>query len=193
LVTDESTAVNHGQGDLKVTQARGYARVALIQDGGFESFDNLPCHSDNPNNMCYGTETPYWIGTSSSTGTDDATFFSFGPYAHLGKGVVILGSATGIDNFPGTVTPKEPLTTVSGKTYKLSFFYAAYWVTGDLAAEAHMDVLWNGQMVFSVPNGYTDWTLFEVEVTAQGNDVLAFSGGGFPAYGFLDDVELVRV
>ncbi|KAL0578875.1 hypothetical protein V5O48_003108 [Marasmius crinis-equi] len=187
LPTDASTAVNYGQGNLKVTQSRGYRRKNLVTDGGFESYQ-----CGDGSDFCYGNSTTGngWIASSPSGGTLDATVFHYKPYAHSGNGVVILGSAVGADVFSGTLKPAQPLNTVAGKTYKIQWFMASTYSGAILQADAFLNVLWNNESVQFFKTGYSPWNYYEVTVTAKGNDQLAFTGGNGTAYTFVDDISV---
>ncbi|KAF9000110.1 hypothetical protein BDQ17DRAFT_1360120 [Cyathus striatus] len=186
LVADESTAVNTGQGDLAVTFSRGYKRKNFIFDGGFEGFLNC-------DDFCFASSYADWVGTSAPGGVLDATFFFFETFAHSGHGSALLGSANGTDNLPGTITPSGPLATVAGKTYEISFFQQSSFAGSSLESDAFFQVLWNGQIVQTVNVGFTDWKFFSFQVTAQGNDVFAISGGKAPAWSFIDDINIFEI
>ncbi|KAK7042954.1 hypothetical protein VNI00_008691 [Paramarasmius palmivorus] len=186
-VADASTANNYGQGDLKVTQSRGYRRKSVVPDGDFESYQCA-----NGDDFCYISSTSTWTGVSPVGGSLDATIFHYKPYAHSGNGVAILGSANGADAFPGTLKPASPLVTVPGQTYIVQFFTWTSWNTPQQQASAHVTVSWNGQEVQIFNLGYAGWTYHEVSVVASGNDELAFTGGNFPAYVFMDDVYVFQ-
>ncbi|KAG5635908.1 hypothetical protein H0H81_009689 [Sphagnurus paluster] len=182
LPADESTAVNYGQGDLKVTYARGYRRKSLIVDGGFESY--------NCDDFCFAASSTNWIGTSLDGGSLDASIFHYAPYARSGSSVALLGSATGADALPGTLTVANPLATVPGRQYVIAFFHASVYSGQAAEKDAFFEVLWNDQVVKSYTPGYQPWTFYEITVTAQGNDKLAFRGGKAPAWSFIDDVDV---
>ncbi|KAF8650694.1 hypothetical protein AX16_005068 [Volvariella volvacea WC 439] len=181
--SDSSTATNFGQGDLKVTFSRGYRRQSALADGGFEGFSKCSGSS-----FCFGTESANWIGTSDSTGFDDATIFNWTPYAHSGNSVGILGSATGADNFAGTLTYAKPLDTISGRQYTITFFHSSSFSSADLEADTKVEVVWNGDVVGTITPGFSPWTYYHFEVEAKGQDTLAFHGGKAPAWSFIDDV-----
>ncbi|KAK7033638.1 hypothetical protein VNI00_012638 [Paramarasmius palmivorus] len=186
-VTDASTVTNYGQGDLKVTQSRGYRRKSVVPDGDFEGYQCA-----NGEDFCYTTSTNTWIGISPSGGNLDATIFHYKPYAHSGNGVAILGSANGADAFPGTLKPASPLATVPGQTYVVQFFTWTSWNAPQQQASAYVTVSWNGHDVQTFNLGYAGWTYHEVSVVANGNDEFAFKGGNFPAYVFVDNVHVFQ-
>ncbi|PPR02255.1 hypothetical protein CVT26_011723 [Gymnopilus dilepis] len=186
LVADESTAVNTGQGDLQVTFSRGYARKNFIVDGTFEAFNEC-------DDFCFDTQDANWIGSSPSGGTLDATIFFFQPFAHNGNAVALLGSATGVDALPGTLTYARPLATEAGKAYQISFFQASSFSPPDEEAPAFIDVVWNGQTVTTFKPGFANFEYLSVNVVAQGSDTLAFHGGAAPAWSFIDDVTVFQL
>lgn len=169
-----------------MTYSRGYRRKNLITDGGFEGF---PCSSE----FCFGPSYPNWIGSSPAGGSLDATIFHYQPYAHAGKGVGLLGAATGADALPGTLTPAHPLQTVAGKKYTITFFHASVYSGSVSEQEAFVDILWNGQVVSTIHPNYSPWKYYEFTVTAKGNDVVAFHGGKAPAWSFIDDVNIFEL
>jgi hypothetical protein len=183
LVSDASTAVNYGQGDLKVTYSRGYKRKNLLTDGGFEGYTGCT-------NFCFAESYTNWVGTSPVGGTQDATFFFYPPYARTGSASALLGSAAGRDDKPGTITPAGTLATVAGKKYQITFFQNSAYSGPTLQAPAFVEILWNGVVVNTIRPGYSSWTFHAVDVTAQGNDVVAFRGGKAPAWTFLDDIAI---
>ena len=186
LPTDASTAVNHRQGDLNVTLSRGYRRQSFVVDGGFEGYDGCL-------RFCYTESYLNWIGTSPANGTLDATIFVYHEYAHFGQGVGLLGSAVGLDDLAGTLTPRHSLYTTAGHTYQIAFFHSSTFSGPELETDAFVAVLWNGEVVGRVRNGYQPWTFYSFFVTAVGSDVLAFHGGKAPAWSFIDDVFLFKV
>jgi len=181
LPSDESTATNTGQGDLQVTYSRGYRRLSVLPDGGFEGYG---CGGS----FCYTESYANWIGTSAPGGFQDATIFHYAPYARTGHGSGLLGSATGADAHPGTLKPAQPLVTVPGKEYMITFFHYSGFSGPTLQADAFVEVQWNGVVVRRIEPGYSLWTYWEVRVTAQGADELGFHGGMAPAWSFLDDI-----
>ena len=185
IPSDNSTATNYGQGNLQVTFARGYQRKNLIQDGDFESYDT--CNDDG---TCFTESSSGWTGTSPDGGRLDATIFNYQPYAHSGSAVGVLGAAYGDDSLSGTLQPVQPLNTVAGKQYQINFFHAAAFSGPSLESNALVNVMWNGQVVLTTTPGFQDWKLYQVSVTAQGQDTLAFTGGAAPAWSFIDDVAV---
>ncbi|KAF8798617.1 hypothetical protein BYT27DRAFT_7228349 [Phlegmacium glaucopus] len=186
IVADESTAVNTGQGDLAVTFSRGYKRINYVVDGGFEGFNicDTFCFSDSYSN---------WIGTSPAGGFLDASIFFFAPYAHTGNGVGLLGSATGADTLSGTLTPAQPLATVAGQSYTITFFQASAFSGPSFEAPAFVDILWNGEIVSTIHPGFSNYEYFSFNVVGAGNDVLAFHGGVAPAWTFIDDIAVFQI
>lgn len=180
LPTDASTAVNFGQGDLKVTFSRGYKRTNLVSDGGFEAF---PCSSD----FCFDASDSAWTGITPLSGDLDASIFYFVSYAHSGHGSGLLGSAFGTDTLSGTLEQNQPLATTAGKTYTISFFHNSAF-SGSAEAAAFVQILWNGDVVGEIKPGFEEWTFHELTAVGTGNDTLAFHGGTAPAWSFLDDI-----
>lgn len=163
-----------------MTYSRGYKRKSLTVDTGFEGYT---C-----DDFCFDASSTNWIGTSPVGGTFDASIFHYAPYAHSGSSVALLGSAIGADALAGTLTPAQPLKTVAGGKYTITFFHASVYSGQASEAAAFVDVLWNGNVVTTIRPGYSPWTYYEFQVTAKGNDVLAFHGGKAPAWSFLDDI-----
>ena len=186
MPNDESTAVNHGQGNLKVTFSRGYRRESYVVDGGFEGY--FACL-----HFCYTESYFNWVGISPENGTEDATIFTYHDYAHFGNGVGLLGSAVGVDSLPGTLTPRQPLYTVPGRQYLLTFFHSSTFSGPALEADAFVEIMWNGKVIATIRPGYQAWTFYSFPVIAEGNDVLAFHGGRAPAWSFIDDVFLFKL
>ncbi|KAJ7500878.1 hypothetical protein B0H11DRAFT_1714287 [Mycena galericulata] len=182
LPTNESTATNQGQGDLIVTHSRGYSRISILSDGGFEGFNAC-------DDFCFTASYANWIGTSPQGGNLDASIFRYPPYARTGHGSALLGAAYGGDPFPGTLTPAAPLKTKSGKPYVLQAFTASAFSGPESEASAHVNISWNGAVVGSV-SGYSLYVPVQVTVVGTGNDQLAFIGGAAPAWTFLDDLTI---
>ncbi|KAJ7736590.1 hypothetical protein DFH07DRAFT_779660 [Mycena maculata] len=182
IPADASTAVNFGQGDLVVTLSRGYSRLSVLPDGGFEGY--TAC-----DDFCFTDSYANWIGTSSSGGQDDATVFFFPPYARTGHGSGLLGSADDADSFNGTLTPAQPLTTEKGKSYVVQAFVGNDFSGQPLENTAFVFILWNGVKVGEV-TGFQHYTPVQATVTATGKDVLSFTGGDAPAWSFLDDISV---
>ena len=171
---------------MKVTESRGYSRVPLLPDGGFESYT---CSGGS--DYCYttGTGTATWTTTSANGGTMDAWLYHYKPYAHSGSVFAVLGSGFGSDASAGILQPAKPLKTKAGSKYIVSFFYDQSVNGPQYQASGYTDVKWNGQTVLALA-AYQTWTYYEVEVTAQGNDMLSFVGGKAPAYSFIDDIKI---
>ncbi|TFK67813.1 hypothetical protein BDN72DRAFT_858855 [Pluteus cervinus] len=182
IPTDASTATNTGQGDLSVTYSRGYQRISILPDGGFE--DYLEC-----DDFCYASSDANWVGTIPSGGSEDAEIFYDTDYARTGHGSLCLGSSSGADALPGTMTTANPLDTVAGSDYWIQFFQESAFRSNPEDA-AFVNVFWNGVQVLAITPGYQTWTPYQVSVTAVGSDVLSFTGGSFPSYDFLDDISL---
>ncbi|KAF9059096.1 hypothetical protein BDP27DRAFT_1431856 [Rhodocollybia butyracea] len=186
IVADASTAVNFGQGDLQVTESRGYSRKNVVVDGGFEGYT---CGGlDVP--LCFTQGYANWQGTSPVGGNFDASIFNYQPYAHTGNSVGLLGSAFGSDQLSGTIAPASPLATVAGQSYTLQFFHSSFYSGAQAEASASMSIIWNGVTIDTIHPGFSQWTGHQYTVTAQGNDLLQFTGGSAPAYVFIDDIAL---
>lgn len=186
IVADESTAVNTGQGNLTVTFSRGYKRNNYVIDGGFEGYNECDF-------FCFTQSYTNWIGTNSDGGFFDATIFYFPPYAHHGNGVGLLGSAYGSDSLPGTLTPAQPLRTVAGQKYTITFFQASAFSGPDGEAPAFIDILWNGDVVSTLRPGFSNYEYNSFDVVGAGDDVLAFHGGAAPAWTFIDDIAVYQI
>ncbi|KAF7334724.1 hypothetical protein MVEN_02303100 [Mycena venus] len=179
LVTDESTADNTGQGDLVVTFSRGYKRISVLPDGGFEGY--TAC-----SDFCFTTSDATWIGTSPSGGDQDATIFFFPTYAYTGNSVGLLGAAFGDDSLLGTLSPAAPLATKAGVSYVIQCFMNTAFSGADLEASANVDITWNGATVGTF-SGFSDWQFVQATVTGTGSDQLAFVGSPAPAWAFIDN------
>ena len=166
-----------------MTLSRGYRRLSLVPDGGFEAYT-----CDDGGVFCYTAAYANWVGTSF--GKLDATIFSWPPYARTGKGSGLLGSATGVDAFPGTLSPAKPLVTVPGREYKIQFFHSSSYSGQFAERDAYVEVVWNGGVVATIRPGYSQWSCYEFKVTGCGEDTLAFTGGEAPAWSFIDDVSV---
>lgn len=179
LVADESTAVNTGQGDLAVTYSRGYKRISVLPDGGFEGY--TAC-----DDFCFTASDATWIGTSPSSGSLDAAIFFSPPYAYIGHGVGLLGAAFGDDALLGTLSPAAPLATKAGVSYSIQCFMNTAFSGSELEASANVDIQWNGATVGSF-SGFSDWKFVQATATGTGSDVLAFVGSPAPAWAFIDN------
>jgi hypothetical protein len=115
--------------------------------------------------------------------------FHFSNYAFAGNGVGTLGSGDGVDALSGTLTPAKPLDTTAGAKYTIQFFHASSF-NDNLETGAFVDILWNGQKVATINPGDSPYKPYQFDVTAKGKDVLSFHGGSFPAYDFIDNVDL---
>jgi len=58
---------------------------------------------------------------------------------------------------------------------------------------AFVEVIWNDKVVLTLSPGWQQWTYYAVTVTAKGDDKLEFRGGKYPAYSFIDDVNVFAV
>ena len=157
--------------------------VNILTDGDFEGYQAC-------SDFCFTSSYENWIGSGS--GTSDATIFHYSPYAHTGNGVGLLGSATGADDLPGTLTYAHPLGTTAGLTYVVKFWINSAFSGASLETGAFVQGLWNGVQVFEVVTNYLPWTEYSFEVVAVGNDILAFRGGKAPAWSFIDDITVIK-
>ncbi|KAJ7676729.1 hypothetical protein DFH06DRAFT_1266209 [Mycena polygramma] len=184
LVSDESTAVNTGQGPLVVTFSRGYARKSVLPDGGFEGFTEC-------SDFCFAASYANWIGITPFGGDFDASIFFFTDYAHTGHGSALLGAAFGDDSLPGTLKPVHPLTTEKGAAYVVQCFMSSAFSGEQLEEPAKVDILWNGARVGGV-SGFSEYTFVEAPVVGTGRDLLSFVGGAAPAWTFIDDCNVYK-
>ncbi|KAJ7578266.1 hypothetical protein C8J56DRAFT_1170591 [Mycena floridula] len=182
IPADQSSAVNTGQGDLQVTFSRGYRRISVLPDGGFESFSNCKGKA-----VCFTESDANWIGACDFGGQLDAVIFDFPLFAHSGHSAVALGSANGFDNHPGSFTAAHPLTTKPGRNYVVQLFHGGF-VASSKAQKSSVTIKWNGQTIGTISAGNSPWTFFQFPVKAKGKDTFSFTGGSFPAYDFLDDI-----
>ncbi|KAF7313198.1 hypothetical protein MKEN_01006300 [Mycena kentingensis (nom. inval.)] len=189
LKSDASTAVNTGQGSLKVTYSRGYARKNLVIDGGFEEYDD--CAADD---FCFTESYSNWVGSSPAGGNLDASIFNFVPYSHLGHGVALFGAAFGDDARNGTLRPAKPLLTRPGAKYVVQCFFISSFSGEALEAPAKVDILWNGVRVGGTSGFLAEYKFTQSDVViGTGNDDLAFVGGAAPAWTFMDNVVVYEV
>jgi hypothetical protein len=72
--------------------------------------------------------------------------------------------------------------------YTIMFFLASDYSTPALEAPSFVEVIWNGVVVTTIRAGYSPWTYYSVDVTAVGDDTVAFHGGKAPAWTFIDDI-----
>ncbi|KAJ3913075.1 hypothetical protein F5877DRAFT_84144 [Lentinula edodes] len=186
IPADTSTAINYGQGNLTVTQSRGYKRITYVLDGGFEDYacDGL--------SFCYTDTTAGWLASSPKDGYYDASIFHYQPYAHSGEAVALLGSATGHDNYSGMLTYGSSLSTEAGVRYVIEFFHSSFYSGREGEVDAFVEVYWNGSLIGTIRPGYSQWKYYKFEVVGQGNDELYFRGGKAPSYDFIDDIFVMQ-
>ncbi|RDB25603.1 hypothetical protein Hypma_006448 [Hypsizygus marmoreus] len=189
-VSDASEATNFGEPDGSIVNSKGYRRKSLLPDGGFENF-NCPAGPDS--DFCWTNKTSTWTGISSGPFTDASIFYyrpsgDSQPYARSGSRVGVLGEVTQRDDLPGTLRTANPLDTIAGKQYVITFFHRSWFSDGDDLG--FVEVRWNEDVVLANQQGTSDWTYHEVPVTAAGEDVLEFHGGKAPAWSFIDDVDV---
>ena len=169
LVANPSTATNTGQGSLKVTYARGYSRQPLNPDGDFSGSD------------------PTWI-------TQGSSILHGSSLAHRGSDVGVVGMQTtpAPGSSLGSITLARPLATHASWTYGLQFFASARPTVSSapLNGSTVSQVLWNNIVVATIAPQTTDWKVYTVSVTGQGNDVLSFVQTDGTVYTLIDEVSL---
>ncbi|KAF5353002.1 hypothetical protein D9757_014961 [Collybiopsis confluens] len=175
IPTDESTAVDFGQGDLQVSISRGYKRLDVIVDGGFEGYT---CDSSNtdPVPFCFTNTYYIWMTAWPLGGFMDAAIVDYAPYARTGHSVGLLGSIYNNQQFIGTLEPDAVLRTQAGATYMLQFYHSSLYAGEAAEASASMQIIWNGEIVATLSPGFQDWTREQFTVLAQGVDALQFTG-----------------
>ncbi|KAG7089800.1 hypothetical protein E1B28_011450 [Marasmius oreades] len=184
LPTDNSTATNPGDATVSISASRGYRRTSAVPDGSFETFACTP-----PALTCSIASFNGWVGTSDNATVLDTAAISHDPaLAHFGSGSISLGSISGKTNASGTETFKVA-TTVKGRNYALGLFHSNTLRNPTNASLGIVSVVWNGVIVDTI-TGAQNWTFHGYTLTAAGNDTLAFHGGKFPAFDFIDDVFL---
>ncbi|KAE9403666.1 hypothetical protein BT96DRAFT_964469 [Gymnopus androsaceus JB14] len=188
IPTDNSTAINYGQGDLVVTWSRGYKRTNYVQDGNFEAYT-----CEGGLNFCFTQSDSTWTGSSPQGGDDDATIFHYEPYAHSGTSVGLLGSAYDSDSLAGTLAPAKSLATEQAVNYIIQFFHSSSYSGQEGEKNAFVDVIWNGVVIATITPGYSVWKPYQYRVSGRGDDTLAFTGGSAPAYSFIDDISVFEV
>jgi len=140
---------------------------------------------------CWAESSNNWLATSSDS--FNAVFLSNEPaFARRGDTSGLLGSAYGVyGDFPGTIAPTQPLQTTAGKMYLIEVWQWSGYNPPFYQQDAWFDIIWNGVVVSAVRPGYrATYTRFTVEVTAVGDDTIAFHGGRYPDYSFLDDIAV---
>jgi len=165
----------------------------ILPDGGFESFDT--CGPRAGEDICYYNSSPGWIGIDDAGAPADSAIIFYSPYSHSGHTVGVITVAYGSSGLSGTLKPVQPLNTVPGQKYQVSFFHGAPTEVPSNSSTAFAKLLWNGQVVFSTPYPVANtWKQYQVNVTAVGQDLLAFHGGtssGRASY--IDDVSVYAV
>ena len=94
---------------------------------------------------------------------------------------------------PGTLTPAQPLQTVAGQNYTITFFQASAFSGVYDEIPAFIDIRWNGNVVLTVRPGFSNYEYISLNVVGAGNDVLAFHGGAAPAWTFIDDIAVYQI
>ncbi|KAF9266586.1 hypothetical protein L218DRAFT_996750 [Marasmius fiardii PR-910] len=183
LPTDNTTATNTGDANVKISNSRGYRRLSATPDPGFETFVCTP-----PALTCSAQSFGGWVGSSdNATVLDTAAIVHDPTLAHFGSSAISLGSISGRTTASGTQT--RNITTIKGRSYALGFFHSSTQKNPANAAGASVNVTWNGVVIESI-SGAQNWTFHGQTLTATGNDTLAFHGGRAPAFDFIDDVFL---
>jgi hypothetical protein len=187
LASDETTAVNYGQGSLVVTLSHGYARKSALIEG------YTMC-----NQTCLTQTYANWIG-STSNGIPDSSIFFNPMYAHTGHGSALLGAVSGTAATAfGTLTPVQPLKTDNGANYVVQCFFWSGYNDPSQEASAKVDILWNGKRVGGTSRYTKDYTFVQAPVVATGSDNLTFVGGSTPAWNspapwtFIDNCKVYK-
>ncbi|KAF8951215.1 hypothetical protein BDZ97DRAFT_1032046 [Flammula alnicola] len=170
LPTDISTATNLGTDQLQVSESRGYARITLIPDGGFEGFTCVCCPG-HP--FCSTTSYAAWtVLTDSVAGSPTEILRLTG--THTGFVFATLGFFSAGN--PGLLAPTaQPLATIAGKVYVITLFLRVIGVASDGVTPATgFGVMWNGAVVFTPKAVENNWNFYQVQVTAIGNDQVVF-------------------
>ncbi|KAJ3054640.1 hypothetical protein HK097_001248 [Rhizophlyctis rosea] len=164
-----------------ISDSRAYRKINLVTDGSFES---AQCSSFD----CYSSSLATW--TAGGQNAFDAAFINHATLPLRGTGVAVLGSIFDLDDYPGTISPKNKLNTIAGKTYKLSFWQQSTFWGPFLQRRAFFKVYWNGELIKTENVGYQSWKQFSYSVVAKGQDTFTIEGGRAGALSFIDDVEL---
>ena len=93
----------------------------------------------------------------------------------------------------GTLTPAQPLQTVAGQNYAITFFQASAFSGPTDESPAFVDILWNGDVVSTIRPGFSNYEFVCINVVGAGDDVLAFHGGAAPAWTFIDDIGVYQI
>ena len=88
------------------------------------------------------------------------------------------------------LTPAQPLETVAGKSYVITFFHDSQVINSTAESYYLVDVMWNGDVIATITPGFSPWKLYQFTATAVGNDVLAFRGGRESAWSLIDDISV---
>lgn len=187
MLSDAAQATNEGSPDRRITNSRGFQRISLLPDGGFEDY-KCPSEED----LCFTDHASEWTAITASGNFTDAAIFFNKAYARSGNGVGILGEVSQRDNLPGILTPATPLQTVAGSQYKIALFHKSGF-GDDSYKYAFVDVRWNGNVAITIRPVSNAWTYYEGIVTAIGEDVLEFYGGNAPSWSFIDDISVFQV
>ncbi|KAF9471247.1 hypothetical protein BDN70DRAFT_998689 [Pholiota conissans] len=175
IPTDGSTATNKGTSALKISESRGYTRVTLIQDGGFEGWNCTACCTAP---FCSTRSYFAWevLPLPGFTTLDGVTTILRLTGAHTGFDFATLGCFDTPQN-PGILQPvAQPLQTIAGQKYLITFFHQARSNNGDGTFSSQFKVLWNGNVVFTITGPLPDlnWRYYQVKITAVGGDKVGF-------------------
>lgn len=164
------------EANSSVTASRGYRRVSVVVDAGFEGFQcDSPEDDGNPN----------WLALYDAEPVD-AAVIQDPSSAHSGVGFGRLGS---IDlTLPGTLITSERLNTAKGRVYQIQLFHRSIFLESATENESFVDVIWNDQVAGSIRSSSAEWEFFSFPVVAQGEDHLAFYGGRQSVWSLIDDV-----
>jgi len=166
----------------------------ILPDGGFESFND--CGPRAAEDICYYNVSPGWIGIDDPGAPPDRAVIFFNIAAsHSGWTSGILSVAYGSSGLSGTLKPVQPLNTFPGQKYQISFFHGAPYEIPSDSSTTFAQLLWNGEVVFTTPHpGSNAWKQYLVNVTAVGQDLLAFHGGTSSGRtSHIDDVSVYAI
>ena len=175
---------------MAVSQSRGYARVSLLPDGGFEQLP--PCARGLPFCSANGDATWTLVTTTSSTNTASQLLRLDG--AHSGTVFATIGFFDSTNT--GIWTPADSLRTLPGSRYVITFYLRLTNIISSAGLSTNFGVVWNGAVVFSPRPTDFDWHYYEVQVDAIGDDELEFKDD-FPNSQFatsaIDDIFVFLV
>ncbi|PPQ98297.1 hypothetical protein CVT26_013492 [Gymnopilus dilepis] len=190
--TDASTATNTGQGNLQVSLSRGFSRSSNLQDGSFQDYTCVVTEQ----NGCPFEPSNFWERVYVYP--YDFVLVDNFP-AHSGTSSLFLFFAPpdpSSPTFGSTLTYTQPLNTVAGQKYIISFFFirSDFSPLPNPANGPLFSVLWNGVDVLDVLQVGTlnSYVNVLVEVTATGAaDTLVFKNGvSFSHASYIDDIAV---